>query len=145
MEAQTYTATNYLFLIERRYRLIFSIYKNVCRDRNRRGFIETQFASKLYNLFELFREISALTKQFDEIFGWIFASQVVKTFMLMSFEMYFIFMVANDESIGRNRNHIIYGFLCMTFGETVKMFVNAIAIHSVYAAVKTENFHTNII
>lgn len=152
MEAQIYTSANYLFLIERRYRLIFSIYKNVHRAynqyRSHHGFvvrkIEKKFASKLLNLFESFREISDLTKKFDEIFGWVFASQVIKTFMLISFEMYVLFGVANNESMDKDQNYIVYGFMCMACGEMIKMFVNAIAIHSVYAAV---NFfsQTNVI
>lgn len=153
MEAQMYTSANYLFLIERRYRLVYAIYKNVCREYNqyqnhRHGItvrkIEKQFASKLSNLFELFREITGLTKQYGVVFGSIFASILIKTFLLMSVEMYSVVIVANDESVGENQNYVAYAFLCMICFEMMKLVVNAIAVHSIYAAVRSElKFNAN--
>lgn len=147
MEAQMYTSANYLFLIERRYRLVYSIYKNVRREYNqyqshRHGItvrkIEKEFAMKLSNLFELFREITVLTKQYGEVFGSIFASILIKTFLLMSVEMYSVIIVANDESVGENQNYIACAFLCMVCFEMMKLVVNAIAVQSIYSAVGFE-------
>lgn len=148
MEAQMYTTANYLFLIERRYRLVYSTYKSLYRDYNqyqnhRHGHIvrniEKQFAAKLSNLFELFREISNLTQQFNVIFGGIFASNLIKTFNLISLEMYSVIIVVNHESMGENQNYVAYAFLCMSCIEMMKIFVNAIAVQSVYTAVKCSN------
>lgn len=143
--AQTYTAANYLFLIERRYRLVFSVLEHTRRDYHQyqshglvvRG-IENTFTSKLQHLSKLFREVTEWTKQFDEIFGWIFATQMVKSFTMISFAMYFLCVAsADDEWMANSRNPIInYTFVFMTCDELMKMIVTAIAIHSVLSAVK---------
>lgn len=147
IEAQMYTSANYLFLIERRYRLLYSICKSFSREYNqyqnhRRAInvrkIEKQFAVKLSKLFELLREISVLTRQYGVVFGSIFASSLVKTFMLMSIEMYSVVILANDESVGENQNYLVYMFLCMVCLEMMKIFINAVAVQSIYTAVKTE-------
>lgn len=141
LAAQAYASTNYLFLIERRYRVLISVYHQVHRDYIqymktgiRIKCTEDVFSQKLLEIFQLFREITDLIRLFDEISGWIFASQTIKTFMACLAEMYFIFLTSDDE-LGEYADFFRYGIVYMLCVEILKLFANVIAVHCVYAAV----------
>lgn len=148
MSAQMYTSTNYLFLIERRYRLIICINNKSQTDYNRyvkRGIVDINFENvlllRLLDMFKIFKDISQLIVTFDDFFGWIYANQLIKTFMISLAEIYFIFLVANDETVKATRNYLVYGFIAMVSAEMLKILINIITIHSIYAAVNIYNLN----
>lgn len=143
MNAQLFTSINYLFLIERRFRALHVAYEKLQRKyvhflrvKNPNVYKDYEFVMKLHKIFELFRELTDLIKLIEDIFGWFYASSITKNFTLTLFHMYFIFLTATDATVGKNRHWIAFGFAYELFGEFVKILVNIIAIHSIYAAVK---------
>lgn len=142
LNSQAYTFTYYLFLIQRRYRLIFTIYQNHHRNYIhylKSGIIddhmENLYVIKLRQIFELFREITNLIPLYDDTFGWIFVSQIIKVFMMTLTQLYFVFLTATDATLGENGYKFCLGFFYLFLGDTIKMFMFIIAIHMVYAAV----------
>lgn len=143
LNSQVYTLSNYLFLLRRRYRLTFSVYQQIYREYVhylKSGIFnentENIFLMKLLKIFELFREITRLTRLYDDTFGWIFASQIIKTFMSILMQLYVFFLTLdNDVRTHKIENFVAFGIIYIFIGEVSKMIWITIAIHSVYAAV----------
>lgn len=143
LNSQVYTLSNYLFLLRRRYRLTLLVYKQIYREYVhylKLGIFnentENIFLMKLLKIFELFREITRLTRLYDDTFGWIFASQIIKTFMSILMQLYVFFLtIDNDHKTHKIENFVAIGIIYIFIGEVLKMIWVTIAIHSVYAAV----------
>lgn len=140
---QMYTFTSYLFLLERRYRLILTAYQKHHRNYIhylKSGIfnenIDNFFIEKLREIFECFQENSRLIELYNDTFGWIFVSQIIKTFMMALMQIYFVFLTATDSQLGDNGYIFTFGFLYLLFGDIVKIFMFVISIHTVYASVK---------
>lgn len=139
LNSQVYTLSNYLFLLRRRYLLTFSVYQQIYHkyvhylksgifNEN----MENIFLMKLLKIFELFREITRLTRLYDDTSGWIFAIQIIRTFMNILMQLYVFFLILGTRTIG---NFMAFGIIYLFIGEVLKMIWITIAIHSVYAAV----------
>lgn len=142
MNAQIYTMANYLFLLRGRYRLILSAYQPFqqefllslkCKISTEK--LENLFTLKLLKIFELFRDITQLVRLYDNTFGWIFASYIIRTFMNVLMQLYVIFLTLSDAEMGSNGIFMTVAFAYVFVGEFAKMIWIIIAIHSVYAAV----------
>lgn len=149
--AQMYAATSYLFLLERRYRLILTAYQKLHRNyihHRNSGIIneniENVFIVKLREIFECFREITFLIALYNDIFGWIFANQIIKTFMMALIQLYFVFLTATDPS-GDNGYIFTFGFLYLFVGDMIKVFMFVVSIHMVYAAVNNVFIYIKIL
>lgn len=145
LTAQIYSSTNYLFLIERRYRLLLLLHQKLNRDYMEYSeksptyneLIENAFLVKLVKLFKLHKQITKLIRLTEDIFGWIYASLVIKTFMTTLIQTYYIFITTIDSVSSGIERFYAYGFVYMLFGEFIKVILAVISIHSVYAAVSS--------
>lgn len=142
INAQVYTMTNYLFLLRMRYLLTFSVYKTIHREyvlylksHKFNENMEDLFLMKLSKIFEIFREITHLIRLYNDIFGWLFVSHIIKTFMNILMELYVIFLTISENGIGMTGVLTAVDFSYIFIGELANMFWMIIAIHSVYAAV----------
>lgn len=141
LNTQVFALASYIFLIERRYQLLWSVCRNLhrdyihyCKSKVSDKMTENAFFTQFINIFELFKEITNLIKMFDDCFGWIYASQITHTFVATLGQMYFVFLTfSNDEPDGLSTT---VGISYLVFGDGIKMFISVVAIHSVYAAVK---------
>lgn len=147
LSTQLCALANYVFLIESRYRLTHTAYQRLYRDYNRYlkleivdKNIENAFAMKLLNIFELFRKITRVITLYDDTFGWMFANQILKTFMTVLMQVYVVFLTISDAKLHENTLSISATFIYGLVGEGLKLLLIIVALQTTYATV---NVHFN--
>lgn len=144
INTQIFVFASYIFLIERRFQLLSIVYLKLERDYiNYRKFgkfdktTEHDFFMKFLKIFELFKEISNLVTIFNDAFGWIYASQIIHSFVSSLGQMFYVFLSNADKVI--SWSIMVSEMVYLIFGDGIKMFITAIAIHFVYDKVICEN------
>lgn len=145
LATESHTIANYVLLLRRRFKLLFSICRTLHSERNQclrngmsRGEIDEQLLLKIEKLFNLFRETTDQINFFmDEVFGWIYVSQVFRTFMWTASQIYFIFLIVTDDKFNWNGLALSMIYLYEITGEIFRIVLNLIAVHTVIQAVSS--------
>lgn len=141
LNTQVFALATYIFLIERRYRLLWCVFRRLqreyilyCKSGIYDEMTENEFFTQFANIFEFFKEITNLIEMFNDCFGWIYVSQIPHTFVATLGQMYFVILTfTNNEPDALSTT---LGITYLVFGDGIKLLISAVAIHSVYAAVR---------